>query len=206
MACDSSSGFRQGYHTFLYGHKKYNRGRKGTNEQYGLRSAPSVRGGSFRTLFCTDFRASCRLSLGVYFSRNFYKATSNANSSWLVFPHCFLLLSRSRLFLCDSLRQLPSLGSFANCPSLGSFAAWPSLGSFADCLSSPTSGLVGDLESKPFGFAPKQTKGSSAWWTTNIVSQGTSIPGQNKPRNNIREGILHSLQISKIGASPSDAV
>ena len=30
MARDSSSGFRQGYHTFLYGHKKYNRvsGRK----------------------------------------------------------------------------------------------------------------------------------------------------------------------------------
>ena len=45
MARDSSSGFRQRYHTFLYGHKKYNRGRgrKRTNEQYGLRSAPSAR-------------------------------------------------------------------------------------------------------------------------------------------------------------------
>ena len=45
MARDSSSGFRQGFHTFLYGHKKYNRGsgRKSTNEQYGLRSAPSAR-------------------------------------------------------------------------------------------------------------------------------------------------------------------
>ena len=45
MARDSSSGFRQEHHTFLYGHKKYNRGsgRKRTNEQYGLRSAPSAR-------------------------------------------------------------------------------------------------------------------------------------------------------------------
>ena len=45
MAHDSFSGFQQGYHTFLYSHKKYNRGsgRKRTNEQYGLRSALSER-------------------------------------------------------------------------------------------------------------------------------------------------------------------
>ena len=44
MARESSSGFRQVYHTFLYGHKKYNRRgrRKRTNEQYGLMSAPSA--------------------------------------------------------------------------------------------------------------------------------------------------------------------
>ena len=32
MARDSSSGFQQGYHTFLYGHKKYNRA-SGEKEQ-----------------------------------------------------------------------------------------------------------------------------------------------------------------------------
>ena len=38
-------------------------------------------------------------------------------------------------------------------------------------VSLPTSSLVEDLELRPlFGFAPKQTKGSSAWRTTHIVS------------------------------------
>ena len=38
MARDSSTGFRQGYHTFLYHQKKYNQGsgRKRTNEQMDL--------------------------------------------------------------------------------------------------------------------------------------------------------------------------
>ena len=133
MARDSSNGFQQGYHTFLHGHKKYNRrsGKKRTNEQYGLRSAPSAQR-VVLWLFCTAFRAICRLSQGVYFSWNFFKATRNANSSWLVFLHCFLLLSvvdsgllthldwsfqlRSRLLLCVSLRQLTLSGLLFQLP------------------------------------------------------------------------------------------
>ena len=56
-------------------------------------------------------------------------------------------------FSTASLRQLPSLGSFTNSPR-------QSPGFSRTCLSSPTSGLVGDLESKPFvWFRAKTDKG-----------------------------------------------
>ena len=52
MASDSSSGFRHVYHTFLYGHIKYNPegGRKRTNEQTRTWVSSKHMKGSFVTL------------------------------------------------------------------------------------------------------------------------------------------------------------
>ena len=144
MARHSSSGFRQGHHTFVNGCKKYNRGRgrKRTNEQYGLRSAPSARRVVLWHFFCTAFRASCRLSLGVYFSPNYYRSHAGmpthrwpssslppaanrcplwtANSSWLV-PSAV----RSRLPLCVSFRQITLSGFFCQLPLSGFLCQLP---------------------------------------------------------------------------------
>ena len=64
---------------------------------------------------------------------------------------------------------------------------WPLASPFANCLLSvplsnsscvplPTSGHVEISSPKPFGFAPKQTKESSAWRTTYVVSQSCPFP------------------------------
>ena len=50
MASDSSSGFWQGYHTFLYGHIKWVGGRKRTNEQTRTWVSSKRKKGSFVTL------------------------------------------------------------------------------------------------------------------------------------------------------------
>ena len=55
---------------------------------------------------------------------------------------------RCRLPLSVILLQLPSLGSFSNCLLCRSLAHCPGFSRI--CLFSPTSGLVGDLDSKPF--------------------------------------------------------
>ena len=129
------------------------------------------------TLFCTAFRASCRLSLGVNFSRNFYKATRNANSSWLVFPHCFLLqtvvdsglLTHLDWSLLPSGLDCLSASFFANCPLRLPLPTAPLafLGPRFPPL--PVSAEISS-PSLLFSFAPKLTKGSSAWRTTHIVS------------------------------------
>ena len=53
----------------------------------------------------------------VYFLRHFYKATGNANSSWLAFPHCFSTLSHANwsllLYVVNS--NCHSASPFANC-------------------------------------------------------------------------------------------
>ena len=74
---------------------------------------------------------------------------------------------------------MPLLLSVVNCLSPSLFANWLSLGSFANSSSGfsrtslpplPVSSEI--LSPSPlFVFALKQTKGSSAWWTTHIVSQ-----------------------------------
>ena len=91
MACDSSSGFREGYHTFLYGHIKYNRqsGRKRTNEQTRTWVSSKCKKGSF---LCS-FSCICRLSRACIFRETSTKATRNANSSLTAFPHGLLLLA-----------------------------------------------------------------------------------------------------------------
>ena len=140
-ARDSSSGFQQGYHTFLYSHKKYNRecGRKRINEQYGLRSATSAR----RVVFWHCIPSAFVDYRWRVFGAKLLQTTRNANSSlksislpldsisrqlvssavrcrlrtakssWLVSSAV-----RSRLPLCVYLRQLLSLGSFCQLPSL----------------------------------------------------------------------------------------
>ena len=126
---------------------------KRTNEQYWLLSVLSARRA---VLWYLAFLCICRLSPTCIFAKflQSYKDCQliltglpslllyadrcplwTANSSWPV-----LSTVRSRLSLTVILRQLPSLGSFSNSTS----------GFSRTSFSSPTSGLVGDLESKSF--------------------------------------------------------
>ena len=104
----------------------------------------------------------CRLTLSCIL-RETSKATRNANSSLTVFHTApGLCLTPTGLF-CSPLSSAP-----LRLPST-THPLWVPL---PTGLFSPSSGLVRDLELMPlFGFAPKQTKGSSAWRTTHIVSQ-----------------------------------
>ena len=158
MIRDSSRGFRQGYHKFLYGHKKYNRasGRKRTNEQYGLRSAPSARRVVLWHFFVQLFVHFVDYRGRIFFAKLLQKTQGMPTRLWLV-PSA----DRCRLPLCVSLRQLTLSGFFCQLPLwLHSDLASPWL-SVSSQISSP---------SPLFGFTPKQTKGSSAWRTTHIVS------------------------------------
>ena len=159
IARDSSSGFRQGYHTFLYGHKKHNRGsgRKRTNEQYGLRSAPNARRVVLWYFFVQLFVHFVDYHWECIFRENSTKLFRTDNSSWLV-PSAV----RSRLPLCVSLRQLTLSGFLCQLSSLVFLGPpFPPPLPVSSEISSP---------SPLFGFTPKQTKGSSIWRTTHIVS------------------------------------
>ena len=92
MPCDSSSCFQQGYHTFLYGHIKYNREGeiKRKNEQTRTWVSSKRKKGSFVTLHSLCI---CRLSPACILRETSTEASRNANSSLTVFPHCLLLLS-----------------------------------------------------------------------------------------------------------------
>ena len=167
MTCNSSCGFQQGYHTFLYSHKKYNQGsgRKRTNEQYGLRSAPSARRvvlwHFFVQLFMhfVDYRwegifheISTKL-LGMPTHHDWSSLT--ASFCWpLSTQECQLILLvpsvvRSQLPLCVSLFQLPLSGFLCQLP-LRLLLDLPFLPHFRSCQRSL------------FGFMPKRTKVSSA--------------------------------------------
>ena len=91
MASDSSSGFRQGYHTFLYGHIKYNRegGRKNKRTNMDLGQLQAQEREFYDTLHSSYI---CRLLPTCILRETSTKATRNANSSLTVFPHCLLLL------------------------------------------------------------------------------------------------------------------
>ena len=111
--------------------------------------------GSFVTLHSLCI---CRLTLACILRKISTKLLGMPTHLWLSSslllnssPHRLLSSAvRCQLPLCVSLRQLTSLGSFTN--SLSGFSQ--------TCLSSPTSGLVGDLESKPFvWFCAKIDKG-----------------------------------------------
>ena len=93
MASDSSSGFWQGYHTFLYGQIKYNRegGRKRINEQTRTWVSSKRKKGCFVTL-CI-LRPSADYRRRVFCAKHSTKATKNTNSSLTVFPNCLLLLT-----------------------------------------------------------------------------------------------------------------
>ena len=111
-----------------------------------------------RRLSCNTVHSLCicRLSLAWNFSEIFYKATRNANSSWLVFPHCCWTLSHVTS-LSDVRCRLPTAPLRRPSPTPLSL----SLSSFPNsCLAFP---CLLPVELRPlFGFAPKQTKGSSA--------------------------------------------
>ena len=125
----------------------------------------------------------------MHFSRNFYKLLGMPTHLWpssslltvvdsglrthlVCLRHCPWTIThrlvssvvRCRPPLCVTLRQLLLWVPFSN-----SFSGIPL----------PTSGLVEDLKLRPlFGFAPKQTKGLSAWQISHIVSQkDKQIPG-----------------------------
>ena len=123
MASDSPSGFRQGYHTFLYGHINYNRegGRKRTNEQTRTWVSSKRKKGSFVTLCIlrasVDYhrRVFCakRLQKPVGIPTHLWLSSLAASFSWPSFPWTAIsrrLVSsalRCRLPLSVFLRQLP---------------------------------------------------------------------------------------------------
>ena len=64
-----------------------------------------------------------------------------------------------------------------------------------DWRSLPTSGRVEIVSPNPLsGFPPKQTKGSSAWWTTYIVSQHNKIKNR-IPSNSIKNNAIRTNYI-----------
>ena len=131
MASDSSSGFfshfRQGVlHITLQIRKAQPIGwKKEQTNEHGLGEGESLRD-TFVQLFMPLYTI-----VGVYFARNFFKATRNANSSLTIFPHRLLLLTvllldcyfKSTVLLCPAsstgslclLRDLPSLLHFRSC-------------------------------------------------------------------------------------------
>ena len=116
MARDLSSGFRQGYHTFLYGYKKYKRGsgRKRTNDRYGLRSA--LIEGSFVTYFVQLFVHFVDYRRRILFTKLLQEPLGMPTH--LCLPHCLLLLTVVDCLSASPFTNSPSLGSFANCLSL----------------------------------------------------------------------------------------
>ena len=176
MARDSSSGFQQGHHTFLYGHKKYNRGsgRKRTNEQYRLRSAPSARGVVLWHFFVQLFFLT--IAWSVFFAKLQQKPLRMPSHFWLSsFTASFCWPSNTGLLThLDWVLLLPfstaslRLSSPTDClwdplPTAPLASLGPHLTplSVSSEISSP---------SPLFGFVPKQTEGSSAWLTTHIMS------------------------------------
>ena len=95
------------------------------------------------------------------------EAIRNANSCWLVFPHWFLLLTVVDLGLLTHLDWsllLPfstaSLHLSSSTALSGFLYKLPLSGFLCQLLSSPTSGVIRDLESKPFvWFRAKTDKG-----------------------------------------------
>ena len=155
MTSDSSGGFRQGYHTFLYGNIKYNRegGRKNkrTNTDLGQLQEQERE-------FCDTLHSPCiyRLSPACILRETSAKATRNANSSLssLTASFCWLSLPWTAIS-----RRLVSFALRSRVPltvPLLSTAPLSSLGpSFP--LSLPVSREV-SLSVLCVGFAPKQTK------------------------------------------------
>ena len=145
-----------------------------TNEQYELGSTQNARKTSlWRCIPCAPVDYRWRVVLA-----KLLLATRNADSFLTVLlttDRCRLILSffltdfsLTGLFCCplstDPLRQ-PSPTAFSWFLFPTALTGVPLPTAFArTCLFFPTSGHVEDLELRPFfGFAPKQTKRSSAW-------------------------------------------
>ena len=206
MARDSSSEFRQGHHTFHYVHKKYNRGsgRKRTNEQYGLRSAPSARRVVLWHFFVSLFVHFVDYRGRIFFAKLLQKLLgmpTHLRLSSSLPPstdRCRLPLwiSLRQLTLSGFLCQLPSLGSFANYPlwvplptalsgflrqlTLSGFLCQlPSLGSFANCplwVPSPTDPLWVPLPTALSGFLRQLTLSGFLCQLLSLASRGPAFP------------------------------
>ena len=157
----STSGPDGGHRTFLYGYKKYNRGsgRKRTNER-NEQHEPGV-----------DSKCKTRSYVTHCIPVSIYRLTlakilqpmRSADSSWLVFPHCsgphlIRLVSLLSGVDCPVRRPSPTPSSQSLCLTL-----------FSRSLTHFRSRRYLESQNPLSGFAPKQTKESSAWRTSYIV-------------------------------------
>ena len=112
----------------------------------------------------------CASNASVYFLWNFYKATRNANSSWLAFPHCSWTLSHADWSLLLSIVDCPSASPFANSFSEFLFPTtlWRSLAHFRSHQRSRAQAFV--------WFRAKTNKKVVCWRTPFIVSHNSSSP------------------------------
>ena len=154
LASDSFREFHRGISHFFTVTKNTTErvGEEQTNK-HGLGSVPSARKGVLWR-FCAAFRAFVDYRGRVFCAKLLQKTTRNANSFFTVFPHCLLLLT------------VRPLDSVVDCPCL--LSELPFLLHFRSHGRSRVQALC-------FCFAPKQTKRSSAWRTTHIVSQHSFI-------------------------------
>ena len=159
MASDSSSGSRQGYHTFLYGHTKYNRvgWRKRTNEQTGTLVSSKRKKGSFVTL-CI-FRAFVDYHGRVFCAKLPQKPLKMPTHLWLsslTASFCWPSFPWTAVRGKDGQADWSLLLSVVDCISPSSFVNWPSV-FFGTFLSSSTSSLAGDLIVRPFVWVSRQS-------------------------------------------------
>ena len=119
MASDSSSGFWQGYHTFLYGHIKYNRegGRKNkrTNMELGQLQAQER-----ELLTLCILRASVDSHRCVFYAKPLEKPLGMPTHLWLsslTASFCWPPWTPTGLF-CSPLSTCPLCLLFVNCPSV----------------------------------------------------------------------------------------
>ena len=139
MASDSSSEFQQGYHSFLYSHTNTTERvrEKKTNEQLWTWVSSKRKKGSFV--------ASCILHASVDYRRRVFCAKLLQKTTRITNYFLPLLLTVLPL---DSIVDSLSPSSFVNCPCVFS----------CTFLSSSTSGLVADLELKPFVWVSRQNR------------------------------------------------
>ena len=136
----------QGYFTFLYRYAKQKResGRKEQTNKHGLESASAKEGSLWHSLYILWANAS------VYSSKNFHKATSNADSNSVPCLNlCWLSCYAPFCWLLSSGTFLPSSFRFRG---------------------------ISRAQTLCVGFEPKQTKGFPNWhphtqkWMPPIVS------------------------------------
>ena len=161
MACDSSCGFRRGISHFFTVTKIQPRGGRKNKRTIWTWVSSKRKKGKSAWRFCVAFRAFVDYRGRVFRAKLLQKATRNANSSVTVFPHCLLLLT---LLPLDC--YLTPTGLFCS----------PLSTALLGFLCQLTSVFLPDLpfllhvrsrrrsraQALCLGFAPKQTKRSSA--------------------------------------------
>ena len=183
LASESSSGFCRGISHYFTATRNTTEGvgekEQTINELYGLGSTQSARrvvlwlfircasvDYRWRIVFAKYLQGYKKCQLILTGLRSLLTVVDSGLWTHLVcLPYCLWTLSHPTSLFCCSLSTAP-LRHPSPTPLSGFLFPTPFSG-----VPLPTSGLVEDLELRPlFGFAPKQTKGSSAWRTTHIVS------------------------------------